>query len=203
MTSKTETLLAEARACTICAPHLPLGPRPVFQIHPSARILIVGQAPGRKVHETGIPFNDASGDRLRRWLGVTREQFYDKTLFAILPMGFCYPGTGKGGDLPPRPECAANWQKPMRGLLHSICLSLYMGRYAVDYYMPDVRKLPLNDIVGDWRKHWPDMMVMPHPSPRNIAWFKRNPWFEQEAVPTLQARVNSILQAASGDKTGA
>lgn len=194
MTSKTEPLPAEARACTICAPHLPLGPRPVFQIHPKARILLVGQAPGRKVHETGIPFNDASGDRLRRWLGVTREQFYDETLFAILPMGLCYPGSSKSGDLPPRPECAPAWQKPLRAVLHNVSMSVLIGKYAAAYDLPEARKLPLGDIVKDWRTRWPGQLVLPHPSPRNIKWFKDNPWFEAEIVPELQARVSELIK---------
>jgi uracil-DNA glycosylase len=188
-----EKLCAEVRACKLCAAHLPLGPRPVFQLHPSARILIVGQAPGRKVHESGIPFNDPSGERLRRWLGVTREEFYDPHKIALLPMGFCFPGTGKGGDLPPRQECAAIWRKPLLALLDQVELTIVLGRYATNWHLPDQSGRPLGEIVQDWRIQWPQLLTLPHPSPRNIAWFKRHAWFEAEILPALQARVRSLI----------
>ena len=191
--SSLESLLHQIRSCSICSAHLPLGPRPVLQISGSAQILIVGQAPGRKVHETGIPFNDASGDRLRSWLGMSREEFYDHHKVAILPMGFCFPGTGKSGDLPPRPECAATWRASLLSHLKNIKLTLVIGRYAMAYHLPDEQGT-LTETVQAWQKHWPEIVPLPHPSPRNNLWLKRNPWFEQEILPVLQQRVANILE---------
>ena len=185
-------LLEEVRACTICAPYLPLGCRPVLQADASARILIAGQAPGRKVHERGIPFDDASGDRLRAWMGISRDTFYDASRIAILPMGFCYPGKGVSGDLPPRPECAATWRAPLLAQLQQIELTLVIGQYAMAYHLPQTR-VPLTEVVRDWRSHWPNILPLPHPSPRNNIWLKRNPWFEQEALPALRTRIAAIL----------
>jgi uracil-DNA glycosylase len=185
-------LLEKVRACTLCSQHLPLEPRPVLQIHATARILIVGQAPGRKVHETGVPFNDASGDRLRTWLGVSREVFYDATQIAILPMGFCYPGTGKSGDLPPRPECAPAWRLPLLSHLKNLQLTLVIGQYAMAYHLPN-EKASLTEVVQAWRKHWPHLVPLPHPSPRNNLWLKRNPWFEKDLIPVLQTQVTKVL----------
>lgn len=186
------SLLTEVRTCTFCAAHLPLGPRPVVQVHSSARILIAGQAPGRKVHETGLPFNDASGERLRTWLGISRETFYDETKIAILPMGFCYPGTGKSGDLPPRPECAPAWRAPLLSHLKNLKLTLVIGQYALAYHLPNEKKA-LTDTVLGWRSHWPNTVPLPHPSPRNNIWLKRNAWFEVELLPFLQLRVAEVL----------
>jgi uracil-DNA glycosylase len=186
------SLLDEVRSCTICADHLPSGPRPVFQIHPAARILIAAQAPGRKVHETGIPFNDASGDRLRTWLGISREIFYDATKIAIVPMGFCFPGTGKSGDLPPRPECAPAWRGALLSRLKHLKITLVIGQYAKAYHLPDNGR-SLTDTVMDWRKSWPHTVPMPHPSPRNQLWLKRNPWFELELLPALRDKVSEVL----------
>ncbi len=194
--SSFTSLLSEVRACRLCAEHLPLGPRPVLQAHPSARILIVGQAPGRKVHETGLPFNDPSGDRLRRWIGVSREVFYDERRIALVPMGFCYPGTGESGDLPPRPECALAWRARLLPLLKRVRLTLVFGQYAIAYHLPDAAG-PLTEIVRDWRAHWPSIVPMPHPSPRNNRWLVRNPWFEKEVVPALAKQVASVLAAKS------
>nr|WP_298827410.1 uracil-DNA glycosylase family protein [uncultured Piscinibacter sp.] len=190
--SSVASLLSEVRACTLCAGHLPHGPRPVLQLHPSARILIAAQAPGRKVHETGIPFNDASGDRLRRWLGVTREEFYDPRRFAILPMGLCYPGKGKSADLPPRAECAPRWRAPLLQSLGTLELSLVIGQYALAYHLPGERA-SLTKAVQDWRTHWPTLVPLPHPSPTNNRWFAHNRWFEFGFVPLLQARVAEAL----------
>jgi uracil-DNA glycosylase len=187
------SVLTEVRACTICADYLPMGPRPVLQMHASARILIAGQAPGRKVHETGIPFDDASGDRLRQWMGVSREVFYDPRQVAILPMGFCYPGTGKSGDLPPRPECAATWRESLLSKLVSLQLTLVIGQYAQAYHLSD-SSASLTERVQDWRKNWPNSVPMPHPSPRNNIWLKRNPWFEEELIPLLRARISEVLK---------
>jgi uracil-DNA glycosylase len=186
------SLLAEVRGCTLCAQHLPLGPRPVLQVSPSARILVAGQAPGRKVHETGVPFDDASGDRLRTWLGVSRETFYDASQIAILPMGFCYPGTGKSGDLPPRPECAPAWREKLLARLKGLELTLVIGQYAQDYHLPDAGD-SLTEVVRAWRKHWPRVLPLPHPSPRNNIWLKKNPWFEAELLPVLRDRVAKVL----------
>jgi len=185
-------LLGEVRGCAICAKHLPLGPRPVLQLHPDARLLIAGQAPGRKVHESGVPFADASGDRLREWLGLSHEIFYDPQQVAILPMGFCFPGTGKSGDLPPRPECAATWRKPLMQRLRKLKLTLVIGQYAQAYHLPDAAK-SVTDTVQGWRDYWPDIVPLPHPSPRNNLWLRRNPWFEKDLLPRLQSRVAAVF----------
>ena len=189
-------LLKQVRACTLCAPHLPLGPRPVLQAHASARILIASQAPGRKVHLSGIPFDDASGERLRDWLGLSRETFYDPRQVAILPMGFCFPGMGRSGDLPPRPECAPAWRDALLARLPAIEFTLAIGRYAQVWHLPAGGK-PLTEVVRDWRAHWPHAVALPHPSPRNNVWLARNPWFERQLVPRLQARVRQVLDASA------
>ena len=190
------SLLCEVRACTLCAAHLPLGPRPVLQLHPSARILIAGQAPGRKVHESGVPFDDASGDRLRAWLGVSRDTFYDARQIAILPMGFCFPGTGKSGDLPPRPECAPAWRAQLLSHLKHLELTVVIGQYALDHHLPGTGGAvggSVTQTVQGWRNHGPQTMPLPHPSPRNNIWLKRNPWFEVDLLPALRARVAGVL----------
>ncbi len=161
-----EALLREVRACKICSASLPMDPRPVLQCHGSARILIVGQAPGRKVHESGIPFQDASGERLRSWLGVTSEIFYDERRVAILPMGFCFPGTGVSGDLPPRPECAPAWRNKLLKHLKSVQLTLVIGQFAHDYHLPNAGST-VTEVVQSWRMHLPSVIPLPHPSPRN------------------------------------
>ncbi len=186
------TLVEDVRACSICAPHLPHGVRPVLQIDPEAAILIAGQAPGRKVHETGIPFNDASGDRLREWMGVSKATFYNAKKIAILPMGFCYPGTGKTGDLPPRPECAIAWRDKLLAQLSRLQLTLVVGQYAHSYHLP-ANKMTVTDTVKSWQDYWPILLPLPHPSPRNNLWLKRNPWFEAEVIPVLRKRINELL----------
>jgi uracil-DNA glycosylase len=186
------SLLAEVRACQLCAEHLPLGPRPVVQVHSDARILIAAQAPGRRVHETGIPFNDPSGDRLRSWMGVSRETFYDSKLVAIVPMGFCFPGTGKSGDLAPRTECAAAWRAPLLSWLANLRLTLVIGQYAQAYHLPGEQK-SVTAAVRNCRNAGSRTIALPHPSPRNNAWLKRNPWFEKELLPVLRARVSMVL----------
>ena len=186
-------LLKEIRACEICAASLPCSPRPVLRCRASARMLIAAQAPGRKVHETGLPFNDASGDRLRAWLGISREVFYDDHHVALVPMGFCYPGTGPSGDLPPRKECAAAWREPVLSHLRHIELTLVIGRYALDYHLPG-RYPSVTAAVQSCRQHWPAIVPLPHPSPRNNRWLIRNSWFETELVPILQARVKDLLR---------
>ena len=186
------SLMTEVRACKICEAQLPLGARPVLQLHPSARILIAGQAPGRRVHESCVPFDDASGNRLREWLNVSREVFYDPRQVAILPMGFCFPGSGKSGDLPPRPECEPAWRKQLLDQLNSLELVLVLGRYAQLYHF-DAAGLSLTELVRSWRNYWPKVVPLPHPSPRNNPWLRRNPWFESELLPMLQKRVSGIL----------
>jgi uracil-DNA glycosylase len=165
----------------------------VLQVHPAARILIAGQAPGRKVHASGVPFDDASGERLRQWMGVTRETFYDATRIAILPMGFCYPGTGRSGDLPPRSECAPLWRQRLLEQMRQIELTLVIGDYAQRWHLPDAESKNVTDTVAAWRTHWPTVLPMPHPSPRNNIWLKINPWFVAEVVPALQSRVAALL----------
>lgn len=192
MNNDFEQLLAQVRACQLCQAHLPLGPRPVVQMAPQARIMIIGQAPGTRVHATGIPWNDPSGDTLRSWLQVSREQFYDPTLFAIMPMGFCYPGRGKNGDLPPRPECAPTWHQQLLNELPNIELTLLIGQYAQRYYLKKHYRT-LTETVYHWRDVRPTLFPLPHPSPRNRYWLSKNPWFEQETVPALRHRMQQVL----------
>ncbi len=186
-------LASDIRACRLCAEHLPLGPRPVFQALPSARILVVGQAPGTAVHKSGIPFDDPSGERLRGWLGVSKQQFYDASKIALVPMGFCYPGRGKGGDLPPRPECAQTWRSALLAHLKNVELTVLVGRYAVDWHLQPPRGHTLTQVVAGWRSHLPARVPLPHPSPRNTLWLRRNPWVEAELVPELQKLVVGLL----------
>lgn len=185
-------LMDEVRACTVCQAQLPLSPRPIFQLHPEARILIASQAPGRRAHLSGVPFDDASGERLRAWLGVSRAEFYAPRHFAILPMGLCYPGRGKSGDLPPRRECAPAWRAPLLAGLTSLELTLVIGQYAQAWHLPD-RKRTLTETVRAWREYWPVVLPLPHPSPLNNYWLQQQPWFEAEVVPVLQTRVAAIL----------
>ncbi len=186
-------LLTRVRACRICEAALPLGPRPVLRVRDSARVLIIGQAPGTKVHESGIPWNDRSGDQLRFWLAVDKETFYDESRIAIVPMGFCYPGVDpRGGDNPPRPECAA-WHAPLLAHLPNIALTLLIGMYAQKHYLGGQRKKTLTATVAAWRGYGPDRLPLPHPSWRNLHWRKKNPWFEEEVVPALQRRVRALL----------
>lgn len=187
-----ESLLSEVRACEVCKENLPRGPRPIVQLDPESRILIVGQAPGRKVHESGIPFDDASGNRLRDWLGMSREDFYNPKKVAILPMGFCYPGTGKSGDLPPRPECAPQWREELLARLQVVELTIVIGQYAQAYHFSGAKR-SVTEHVQAWQEHWPKVVPLPHPSPRNNRWLLNNPWFETELVPKLKARVAALL----------
>lgn len=158
-----------------------------------SRILLVGQAPGRKVHASGKPFDDASGDRLRSWLGVDRDTFYDASQFAIAPMGFCYPGTGKSGDLPPRPECAPTWRGPLMEQLEDRQFTLLIGRYAINWHCTQ-HYGSVRDAVADWQSMWPAQVALPHPSPRNNRWLRQNPWFEAELVPKIRQRVEALLK---------
>jgi uracil-DNA glycosylase len=193
-----DKLLSEVRACRLCAEHLPLGPRPVLRVASTARLLIIGQAPGTKVHETGIPWNDRSGDRLRQWLGMDRDSFYDETRIAIMPMGFCYPGADKnGGDLPPRRECAPKWHARLRGNLPDVELTLLVGSYAQAHYLGDRRKATMTETVRAWRDYRPEFLPLPHPSWRNTGWLKKNPWFEKELVPVLRRQTGAIIGVIS------
>jgi len=187
-------VLAEARACTACAAELPHPPRPVLRAAASARLMIVGQAPGTRVHETGIPWNDRSGDRLRDWLGLDRATFYDERRIAIVPMGFCFPGQdAKGGDLPPQRRCTPLWHPKLRPLLTRLTLTLLVGSYAQAYYLGARRQPTLDATVRAWQSFLPDFLPLPHPSWRNIGWLRRNPWFESELVPALRAQVRQAL----------
>ncbi|WP_237063814.1 uracil-DNA glycosylase family protein [Microbulbifer zhoushanensis] len=188
-----QDLLREVRACRLCEDVLPLGPNPVLRAAESARLLIVGQAPGTKVHGTGIPWNDPSGDRLRDWLAIDRDTFYDESRIAIIPMGFCYPGRGKGGDLPPRPECAAAWHARLLELLPDLQLTLLVGQYAQRYYLPHWYGSITENV-----RHYADALPagyfpLPHPSPRNTLWLRQRPWFEKEVVPELRRQVKKVL----------
>lgn len=185
-------LLTEIRTCQVCEQSLPLGPRPILNASKLSRVLIIGQAPGTRVHKSGIPWDDPSGDRLRQWMGVDKQQFYDNRLFAIVPMGFCYPGKGKSGDLPPRPECAPLWHERLLARLPNIELILLIGQYAQNYYLDDNFK-NLTDRVRNWREAKPGHLPLPHPSPRNQIWLKKNPWFADTVLPHLSARISQIL----------
>ena len=188
-----QTLLPRIRECQICAEHLPLGPRPVLQVHSDAPILIAGQAPGRRVHLSGVPFQDPSGVRLREWLGVDEETFYDPRRIAILPMGFCFPGTGKSGDKPPRRECAPAWREEVLRHLVGVRLTLVLGRYAQTYDLGGTSR-SVTENVAAWREYWPDKLPLPHPSPRNQAWFKKNAWFVDDVLPILRERVTQLIR---------
>ncbi|MCD6027394.1 MAG: Uracil-DNA glycosylase superfamily [Solimicrobium sp.] len=188
-----QELLVAVRRCRACEPHLPLGPRPVLQAGESARILIVGQAPGRRVHISGTPWDDLSGARLRTWMGIEADRFYDESSTAIIPMGYCYPGRAKGGDLPPRPECAALWLNHLLTNLPRIKLTLLIGAHAQRHFLGNRRKRTLTETVEAWREFAPEYFPLPHPSPRNTAWFQRNLWFEQEVLPMLRQRIKSLL----------
>ena len=191
---RLDSLLAEVHACRLCAKHLPLGPRPVVRIAGSARILILSQAPGIRVHETGLTFNDRSGDRLREWLAMDRETFYDEARVAVLGMGFCYPGRdAKGGDLPPRPECAPLWHPRLLAELPQAERTLLVGSYAIDYYLPETRYPSMTETVRHWRDYLPRYWPLPHPSWRTTAWEQKNPWFKRRLLPELRRRVAALL----------
>ena len=191
-----ESLLAAVRNCRACEAHLPLGPRPVLQVGATARILVVGQAPGLRVHASGIPWDDASGDRLRHWTGLDKALFYDASQVAIVPMGYCYPGRGPSGDLPPRRECAELWLAPLLAQMPQIELTLLIGLHAQRHFLGHRRKSTLTETVKAWREYAPNTIPLPHPSPRNTAWFQRNPWFEQDLLPVLKQRI-ALLQLSA------
>lgn len=185
-------LLGEVRACRVCESSLEAGPRPIVQVGEHASVVIIGQAPGRRVHESGVPWDDPSGVRLRDWLGLSEEEFYDPDRVALIPMGFCYPGKGRSGDLPPRPECAPLWHERLLAHLPEDRLHVIIGQYAQARYLPD-RSGSLTETVRRWESFLPDRVVMPHPSPRNVRWMGANPWFETEAVPAIRDRVKEVL----------
>lgn len=187
-------LLERITHCQRCAASLPLGPRPVIQAHQQARILIVGQAPGLKVHKSGIPWDDASGDRLRHWMGLDKDTFYNPKKVAILPMGFCYPGRGKSGDLPPRKECAPQWHPALLEHMPNIEITLLVGQYAQNAYLPTPHPKTLTDTVKQWETWAPEIIPLPHPSPRNNIWLKKNPWFEQQLVPFLAQTIHRSVK---------
>ncbi len=193
MDTKFKNIVSEARACRICEEHLPLGPRPVFQISPKTKILIVAQAPGIRVHKSGKPFTDSSGDRLREWMGIDETIFYDADRVGILPMGFCYPGTGKSGDLPPRKECAPKWQAALLSTMPEIKLKLVIGQYAQRWHLRERQKKNLTEMVKSWQEYGPAIIPLPHPSPRNNIWLKKNRWFAEQLLPTLKDAVKSAL----------
>ncbi len=187
-------LLATIRACRVCAADLPLGPRPLLQVAKTARVLLIGQAPGRQAHQSGIPWNDLSGMRLRQWMGIDEEVFYDASRIAIIPMGYCYPGTGQHGDLPPRRECSDLWLKRLLEQLPYIELTLLIGAYAQRHFLADSRQSPLTETVKRWQEYAPRYFPLPHPSPRNQGWLKKNPWFEQQLLPELRLQISSLLK---------
>lgn len=187
-------VLGDIRRCDACAAHLPLGPRPIVQAGTRAKILIVGQAPSARVHRTGVPWNDASGNRLREWMAISREDFYDPSCVAIVPMGFCYPGRGQSGDLPPRRECADLWFDQLLARLPHIELTLLIGLYAQRHFLAQRRKPSLTETVRAWREYGPGYLPLPHPSPRNQAWVMHNPWFERTLIPDLRAQIARLVK---------
>lgn len=197
MTPETESLLASVRACTVCSDFLAAGPRPVVQFSETARIVIIGQAPGSRVHASGVPWNDPSGDRLRGWTGLSKGQFYDPARVALVPMGFCYPGKGKGGDLPPRPECAPLWHARIMALLPADRLTLLVGTYAQRAYLKLPKGATLMETVREFHGFGPRFFPLPHPAWRSAIWMKRNPWYERDVLPALQADVQSHLEDAN------
>ncbi|MGI9546664.1 MAG: uracil-DNA glycosylase family protein [Flavobacteriaceae bacterium] len=186
-------LLADIRKCEVCTKYLPLGPRPVVAAHGKAKIAIIGQAPGTKVHQTGIPWDDPSGKKLREWLGVTDEMFYDERLFALVPMGFCYPGKGNSGDLPPRPECAPLWHEALLSKMPELELVLLIGTYAQKYYLQGESRTNLTETVRSFQDYLPRYFPLPHPSPRNRFWLSKNPWFQLDVLPVLKLRAADLI----------
>lgn len=191
--SSCRQLLEQIGQCQLCAEHLEHGPRPVVIASTSSRLLIIGQAPGRKVHDSGIPWNDPSGRLLPQWLAISDEQFYDPGQISIMPMGFCYPGKGKSGDLPPRPECAPRWHQPLRQAMANPALTLLIGSYSQRYYLAERAYPTLTETVRNYQDYLPDYFPLPHPSPRNRIWLRNNPWFEQQVIPVLREQVAKVL----------
>ena len=188
--------IRKIRSCDICSEHLPLGPNPVFQVSHEATVMVIGQAPGKKVHETGIPWDDPSGRNLRKWMGVTDEEFYGRKI-ALMPMGFCYPGKGKSGDLPPRPECAPKWHHLLLAKMPNIQLTILIGQYAQSHYLGEKMKSNLTATVQAYKEYTPHFIPLPHPSPRNRFWLSKNLWFEREVVPYLQKAIKEGFKKSS------
>jgi len=184
----------------VCEAHLPHAPNPVISVHPKSKIVIIGQAPGKAVHETNIPWNDKSGNNLRNWMNLTKEEFYDESFISIIPMGFCYPGTGKSGDLPPRKECAKLWHKPLFDELEQVELVLLIGKYAQDYYLKKRTKKNLTETVKNFQAYLPKYFVLPHPSPRNNIWMKKNEWFKHLVLPELKIEIEQLKKSRSLEK---
>lgn len=191
-----DRLIQQILGCEICHESLPNWPKPILQAHLESKILLIGQAPGQKVHDSGVPWDDRSGDELIRWLGIGKEQFYNRRLIALVPMGFCYPGRGTSGDLSPRPECAPAWHKQLLAAMKQIRLTLLIGSYAQSYYLGDKCKPTLTETVKEFRTFLPEFIPLVHPSPRNRIWQKRNPWFECEVVPFLQKSIKSAIESS-------
>ena len=193
MSKEFRTLTKAIGECRICAGHFEHDPKPIFQLSQNASVLVAGQAPGRKAHASGLPFNDPSGDRLRDWMGITREIFYDADKIAIFPMGLCYPGHGPSGDLPPRPECAAAWRQQVMDALPGIELTLVIGTYAMDWHLGKAKKPNVTETVRAWKSYAPAIIPLPHPSPRNNRWLRINPWFESDVLPVLRSKIREYL----------
>ena len=187
-------LIQEISKCTVCVPHLERGPRPIFSVHKASQIVIIGQAPGVIVHQSGIPWDDKSGENLRKWMGISKKTFYDSQKIALMPMGFCYPGKGKTGDLPPRKECTPLWHYQILLKMKKIKLVLLIGKYSQDYYLKDQAKKNLTQTVKNYKNYLPRYFVLPHPSPRNNIWQAKNPWFSLEVIPSLQGIIQKILK---------
>jgi len=195
--TKLDQLMTEVRSCRVCETELPLGPNPILRAKRSAKILIIGQAPGTKVHKSGIPWNDPSGKRLREWMSIDDEIFYNPRKIAIIPMGFCYPGKGKSGDLPPRIECAELWHRKLLMHMTNIKLTLLIGKYAQDYYLSDSKHYSggtVSETVNNWKKFGPNYFPLPHPSPRNTLWLRKNSWFKSKTIPQLRKKVRNALR---------
>lgn len=192
-------LLKEIRSCMVCKTLLPNTPRPIVQASTTSKIVIIGQAPGQKAQNSGIPWDDASGNNLREWLGVSKETFYDEKIFALIPMGFCFPGTGKSGDLPPRPECATLWHQQLLESMKEVKLTLLIGQYAQNYYLKNNSKRTLTDTVKNYYEYLPDFLPLPHPSPRNNIWQKKNSWFKESVIPTLQDIIYPSINLGNED----
>ena len=188
-----ENLLNEIRKCTFCEQHLELGVNPIISASRKSKIIIIGQAPGRKVHNSSIPWDDKSGDNLRNWLGVEKEIFYNPDIFALIPMSFCFPGTGKSGDLKPRSECAPLWHEKLLKEIKDDTLTLLIGKHAQQYYLKQTQKNNLTNTVKDFKKHLPKYFPLPHPSPRNNIWMAKNSWFKTDVIPELKKRLQNIL----------